>query len=66
VWRLRAGDFECYRWEIVELDYDPTTPYPGEVDGASEDAAFGPRLLKPLPGTRGVAASGPGTTVARS
>jgi hypothetical protein len=36
VWRLSTGDFDCYRWEITDIEFDPTSPYPAEVERAGE------------------------------
>jgi hypothetical protein len=28
VWKLPNGDFDYYRWEIVDVEYDTMVPYP--------------------------------------
>jgi hypothetical protein len=43
VWKLVGGDFEYYRWEISDAEYDATVPYPHQT---SADARAG-KLARP-------------------
>jgi hypothetical protein len=47
VWRLPAGDFDYYRWELVELEVDPRTPYEADAANAvaERDATSAPDVL---------------------
>jgi hypothetical protein len=29
VWKLKAGDFNYYRWEVTQVEYDLPELYPG-------------------------------------
>jgi hypothetical protein len=43
-WRLPAGEFSYYRWQIVDVEYDRATLY-GEADVRAEEPAQASTLV---------------------
>ena len=43
VWELATGDFDYYRWEIVDLEYEPRVPYPPETAETVPSVRSAPR-----------------------
>lgn len=51
IWKLRAGDFSYYRWEIEDVEYDAMVPYDENASLPARDAVTRPEvsLARPDP-----------------